>query len=246
MQDADGQQGVIADSHDDGWRRLRPRTLVDMVIEELIAGAARGLILPGDRIVESDMARRLGISRVPVREALRILESQGLVINEPYKGIRMTPVTPERIDQLIEVRVILETKAATRAIRFGRNGAAEQTLLARHIDELELMAARGDAYGFGMADTAFHRTLCQLGGNDVLSNLWEGLSRQMTIVFGLSTFGKPTAVVVDEHRVLLDVFRSGDIDAMGAALDEHINVQTHAVDFHAIVERRKADRDGRA
>ena len=56
-------------------------------------GRARAVLLPGDRIVEAELARKLGVSRVPVREALRLLESQGVVVNEPYKGIRLRPVT---------------------------------------------------------------------------------------------------------------------------------------------------------
>jgi DNA-binding GntR family transcriptional regulator len=226
----------------EGWRPLKPRTLVDMVIEALIAGVARGLILPGDRVVETDLAQRLGVSRVPVREALRILESQGLVINEPYKGIRLMPVSQKRIDDLIEARVALEVTAATRAIKEGRNGGGEMAILTRCIDELVLAGTRKDAYAFASADTGFHRALCRLGGNDVLCGLWEGLARQATIFFGLSTLIKPMAEIVEEHRVLMEVFRMGDVTAMAKALDEHIAEQTHRVDFERIVAERRAER----
>jgi DNA-binding GntR family transcriptional regulator len=227
-----------------GWLPLRPRTLVNMVIEALIAGAARGLILPGDRIVETDLARRLGVSRVPVREALRVLESQGLVANEPYKGIRLMPVTQKRIDDLIEARVALETTAALRAIREGRNGEQEIAVLTRCMEELELACARKDAYAFATADTAFHRALCRLSGNEVLCELWEALARQATIFFGLSTLIKPMPEIVEEHRVLTTVFRRGGEAAMAAAIEEHIDAQTHRVDFEEIVARRRAERDG--
>jgi DNA-binding GntR family transcriptional regulator len=226
---------------EEGWQPLRPRTLVDLAIEAIMAGAVRGLVLPGDRIVESDIAQRLGVSRVPVREALRILESQGIVINEPYKGIRLTPFTPERLDQVIETRVALEVSAASRAIRLGRNDETGIMALQRCINELELMQARGDAYGFASADTGFHRTLLGLSGNNVLCGLWEGLSRQLTIFFGLSTLGKPMSEIVNEHRTLITVFHSGDPAAMGQALGDHISVQTHAVDYAGIIARRRAE-----
>lgn len=226
-----------------GWRRLRPSTLVDQVIEEIIAAAARGVVLPGDRIVETEVAERLGISRVPVREALRLLESQGVVVSEPYKGIRLTPVTPERIDHLIEARIALETAAATRAVRDGRNGPAEAAILAGCIAELELMAARQDAYGLGNADTGFHRALLQIGGNGVVAELWETLSRQLTIIFGLSTLHKPMAAIVEEHRVLLRAFHVGDIPALAAEIEDHIRVQTRAVDFDTIIARRRRERE---
>src|SRR5687768_14889035 len=103
------------------WERLRRRTLVDQAADAIIAGATRGMILPGDRIVEAELARQLGISRVPVREALRLLESQGLATNEPYKGIRLTPVTADRFNQTLEVRAALETAAARQMLQLGRN-----------------------------------------------------------------------------------------------------------------------------
>lgn len=225
-----------------GWQPLRPRTLVDAVIDEIIAAAASGRILPGDRIVESDLAQGLGISRVPVREALRLLESQGLVINEPYKGIRLRTVTQERLDHLIEARVALETAAVTRAILAGRNGKSEVELLRHRVDELDLMRVRRDAYGFATADTAFHRTLCQFSGNEVVCELWEMLSRQFTIIFGLSTLGKAMVDIVDEHRTLIKVFASGNLSRIAKALEDHIDVQTHAVDFQGIIERHRAER----
>ncbi len=230
-------------SAEEGWQPIRPRTLVDMVIEALMSGAMRGLILPGDRIVESDVAQRLGVSRVPVREALRVLESQGIVINEPYKGIRLMPYSPERLDHLIEARVALETSAAGRAIRLGRNGEEGIAVLQRCIDEMELLQTRGDAYGFASADTGFHRALLGLSGNVVLCELWEGLSRQVTIFFGLSTLGKPMGDIVDEHRTLIAAFRAGDPAAMGQALDDHISAEAHAVDYGGIIEQRRAELD---
>jgi DNA-binding GntR family transcriptional regulator len=214
-----------------------------MVIDEVVAAAASSRILPGDRIVEAELAQGLGISRVPVREALRILESQGLVVNEPYKGIRLRTVTQERIDHLIEARVALETAAATRAIMAGRNGKHEVQLLHHHIGELELMGARGDAYGLANADTAFHRALCQFSRNEVICDLWEMLSRQLTIIVGLSTLGKNMADIVQEHRTLVRVFETGDLKAMTKALDDHINIQTHAVDFLGLIARRRAERE---
>jgi DNA-binding GntR family transcriptional regulator len=225
------------------WRRLRPRTLVDMVIEALVAGVARGLILPGDRVVETELAQRLGVSRVPVREALRILESQGLVVNEPYKGIRLIPVSRKRINDLIETRIALETTAATRAIREGRNGPREIAALSRCIQTLEEASARNDPYAFANADTEFHRVLCGFSGNEVLCNLWEGLARQATIFFGLSTLSKPMSEIIGEHHALLAAFGSGDITALQRELEEHIAAQTNKVDFEGIVAQRRASRD---
>ena len=221
--------------------KLQPRTLVHQVIDALVAGAAEGLILPGDRIIETELALQLGVSRVPVREALRVLESQGVVVNEPYKGIRLTPVTTERIDQLIEVRVALETTAASRCIRQGHNDAARMRLLSAIVDEMQAMAGRNDVFGFATADTSFHRAFCGFAGNSVLSDMWEMLARQMTIIFGLSALGKPMADIVQEHRVLIEVFRLGNMADMADAISDHIDVEIHKVDLENIIARRRSE-----
>jgi DNA-binding GntR family transcriptional regulator len=218
---------------------LKPQTLVDRVIEAVIASAARGAILPGDRIVESDVARGLGVSRVPVREALRLLESQGIVISEPYKGIRLRPVTNAWVHDLVDARAALETRAAHRAIDAGLNTGAAIAPMRMAVAEMEIMAARGDAYGIAATDTAFHRALCGLGGNSVILDLWEALARQVTIVFGLASLGKPMPEIVAEHRDLLAVFEAGDPGAVAAILDEHIRIMNHAVDYEAVVAARR-------
>jgi DNA-binding GntR family transcriptional regulator len=223
------------------FEKLQPRTLVHQVIDALVAGASQGLILPGDRIVEAEIAQQLGVSRVPVREALRVLESQGIVVNEPYKGIRLTPVSPERIDQLIEVRVALETTAAHAAIRRKLNGAEQLAVLQGHVQQMADTAARNDVYGFAIADADFHRALCNFSGNAVLADMWEMLARQMTIIFGLSTLGKPMAAIVEEHHTLIAVFRSGDEQEMARAIEDHIDVQIHQVDLENIIARRRAE-----
>ena len=221
--------------------KLQPRTLVHQVIDALVAGASEGLLLPGDRIVETELAAQLGVSRVPVREALRVLESQGIVVNEPYKGIRLTPVTPQRIDQLIEVRVALETTAALGAMRQGRNAAAQLAELERIVQEMETMAARNDVFGFATADTSFHRSFCGFAGNTVLSDMWEMLARQMTIIFGLSALGKPMTDIVDEHRTLIRVFASGNAADMALAISDHIDVEIHKVDLENIIAKRRSE-----
>jgi DNA-binding GntR family transcriptional regulator len=233
--------GPPADPAD--WRPLQPQTLVDMVIEQIISPAARGAVLPGDRIVEAEIARKLGVSRVPVREALRLLESQGIVLNEPYKGIRLRPVTNRRVEDLVEARTALEASAAHRAVAAGHNRSVWLDPMRAAVAEMDLMAARGDSYGLAAADTAFHRALCRLGGNSVVLDLWETLARQSTIIFGLATLGKPMPAIVDEHRDLIVVFEAGDDKAIAEALRQHITVMNLAVDYEAILARRLAERD---
>jgi DNA-binding GntR family transcriptional regulator len=220
----------------------RPQTMVDHAVGAIISGASRGVILPGDRIVEAELARALGMSRVPIREALRILESQGVVTSAPYKGIRLMEVSHVRLEQVLDVRTTLEVLAARRALEAGRNDRAGIAALRRARAELDLAARRGDAYPFALADAGFHRALCALGGNPVLSTLWESLARQVTIIGGLATLGKPMGEIVKEHDVLIKAFAAGDAEAMARELHEHIVVMAQELDFDTIVAERLRQR----
>lgn len=230
------------DPEEGEWAAARPRTLVDHAVDGILSAASRGLILPGDRLSEPDLATRLGMSRVPIREALRILESQGVVTSAPYKGIRLMEVSNARLEHLIDVRVTIESLACRRAIEAGHNGAPYATRLDEAIDELTLMAQRDDIYGFASADTAFHRLLCSFAGNPVLDTLWESIARQLTVLFGLSTMGKSTETIIEEHRRLAAVFVEGDIDRMLTELEEHIRVQALDVNYEEIIAARRASR----
>jgi len=225
------------------WRPLQPQTLVDLVIDAIVPAAAAGVILPGDRIVETDIAQKLGVSRVPVREALRLLESQGIVVNETYKGIRLRPISNQRVHDLVEARAALEQSAVIRAVAAGRNTGAHLDPMRAAVREMDLMAARGDAYGLALADMAFHRALCRLSGNSVTLDLWETLSRQVIIIFGLATLGKPMPAIVDEHHEMITALESGDLSVIVKTLGEHITVMNDAVDYETLVARRRAERD---
>lgn len=231
------------DASNRSWEQARPRTLVDHAVDAVLSAAARGLILPGDRIAEPDLVARLGMSRVPIREALRILESQGVVFSEPYKGIRLMEVSQQRLSQIIDVRIPLETLACQRAIENRRNGKEQIAQLQAAIGELEIMRDRQDIYGFASADTGFHRLLCSFAQNPVLSNLWESIARQLTVIFGLSTIGKPMDDIVEEHRVLTDVFASGDIEKMAQEIRQHVGIQALDVNYEEIIAQRRAARD---
>lgn len=232
------QAAVSAES----WQAVRPRTFVDHAVDAILSAASRGLILPGDRIAEPDLVAKLGMSRVPIREALRILESQGIVTSEPYKGIRLMEISHQRLEQIIDVRIPLETLACRRAIDAGRNGAEQLTQLYRGVAQMQTMMQNNDVYGFATADTDFHRTLCSFAHNPVLSNLWESIARQLTVIFGLSTMGKPMSDIIEEHQRLINVFAEGDIAQMTDEIENHIRIQALDVDYETLIMQRRQQR----
>jgi DNA-binding GntR family transcriptional regulator len=215
---------------------LAPRTLVDQVVEAIIQGAAEGHFLPGDRLVEAELARTLGVSRVPVREALRLLESQGIVVNIPYRGMRLMDVSAERIEKILRVRLVLEQLAVEEMLKRQAADPSVTAKLGVILVTMREAAARGDGYGVATADTAFHRELCRQSDNELLLLAWEPLARQLTIIFGLSTLQKHVSSIVDEHVELLAAIEAGDAARLTRLLEVHILDYTRALDYAGFVD----------
>jgi DNA-binding GntR family transcriptional regulator len=216
---------------------LAPRTLVEQVVEAIVKGAAEGVFLPGDRVVEAEIARRLKVSRVPVREALRLLESQGIVANIPYRGMRLMDVSPDRIEKMLEVRLALEQLAMRHVLARRSRDPGVTKPLAATVDAMREAAAQSDGYGVAKADTEFHRELCRLSGNDVLLRTWEPLARQATIIFGLSALQKHMDSIVQEHVALLAALEAGDQARLERLMEVHILEYGRALDHAAFVDR---------
>ncbi|MBD0271902.1 MAG: GntR family transcriptional regulator [Acetobacteraceae bacterium] len=217
---------------------MQPRTMVEQAAEAIVAAAARGAFLPGDRLVEAEIARDLGISRVPVREALRLLESQGIVNSTPYKGMRLMEVTNAGVAALMRVRLALETQAIGEAlaqpgglpVRFKRLGQAAE--------DYALAAQAGDPAAIVLADVAFHRELCRASGNAPLLALWQSLSRQLAVVWGLGRQGRDAAPAAREHAALVQALLANDRHGAADALSDHVNWH-QGFDFEAVLNERR-------
>ena len=172
---------------------VQPRTMVEQAAEAIVAAAARGLFLPGDRLVEAEIARDLGISRVPVREALRLLESQGIVVSTPYKGMRLMQVTNDGVAALMRVRLALESLAIREALR-APGGVGRFVPLAQAAVDYSKAVQHGDPAVIVLADKEFHAELCRASGNAPLLALWQSLARQLAGDLGPGAAGHPAAV----------------------------------------------------
>lgn len=217
-------------------RPLKTKTLVDQVIEAIVEATATGAFLPGDRIIEAEVARLFDVSRVPVREALRILESQGIVQNVRYRGMRLMDVSVDRLEKILKVRLSLEL-LAVEEIAAARDAnpdilAPLEDIMAR----FQVAADKGDTFRVARLDTEFHRQICLLSGNDVLLRMWEPLSHQLTIIFGLSTLQLGNHEIVQEHVELLDTMRNGSAEDVSRLLKIHILDYSKAIDYEKLVE----------
>lgn len=226
---------------------LEAKTLVDQVVDAIVEATARGVFLPGDRIVEAEVAAALNVSRIPVREALRLLESQAVVVSERYRGMRLMSVDIHGLEKILKVRLVLEQLAGAEAMERMASGAAEIAPLEEILDRMHAAAAANDSYSVATLDTDFHRCLCQLSGNDVLVRSWEPLSRQLTIIFGLATLRKTLKDIVAEHDDVVDALKAGDRAKYDRLMEIHILEYTRAVDYEDLVEQlRRIEANRRA
>lgn len=216
---------------------LSAKTLVDQVVDAIVEATAKGIFLPGDRIVEAEVARSLNVSRIPVREALRLLESQGVVVSERYRGMRLMSVNIDRLEKSLKVRLALEKLAGAEVIKRAKVDPTVLAPLEEVLAQMHAAADAGDSFLVASLDTRFHLCLCQLSENDILVRSWEPLSRQLTIIFGLSTLKKGVKSIVAEHDDVIDAIRQGDVDAFDKLMEVHILDYSRAVDYEKLVEQ---------
>jgi DNA-binding GntR family transcriptional regulator len=221
---------------------LKSITLVEQIVDSVVKAACDGRFRLGERVIEAEVARELGVSRVPVREALRLLESQGIVVNSPHRGMRLMTVDAKDLRQILIVRSSLERLAAPAAAAALRGDKRARQNLSARLTVMAQAARRGDSFELAQADTAFHRTMCGLAENDVLLQLWETLARRLTIIFGITTRNMDLRHVHRTHVVLVQTLVKGDPGEIDRSLDAHIMEAADFADLSA-VSATAPDRD---
>jgi DNA-binding GntR family transcriptional regulator len=201
----------------------RAPSLAERGAEAIVAGIASGALLPGQRLVESELARTLQMSRVPLREALKILETQGIVESTPHRGAFIPALDDQRIDKVCEARVALERIAIVDAVRNYRQSPNQLSKLDRIIAAMERAADQLAWMEVSEADLSFHREICRTSGNAIVLTLWESLARHVLIIFGHEIRDEKEAKIMGpHHRRLRDLLAMGDSKTLLGEIEEHI------------------------
>jgi DNA-binding GntR family transcriptional regulator len=191
------------------------RPLRDKVVDELRRRIIDGVYEPGDRLTEERLADDFGVSRNPVREAIRVLEAEGFLHAQPRRGAVVASLSVRDVEDLFDVRLSLETLAATLAAeRAGAGGAALERLLAR----AKITRRTAD---LAALNTRFHSEICQLAGNALLTGLMESLHGRLQWVYRQSVETR-AADSWAEHRELAEAILAGDAEAAGRAARTHV------------------------
>jgi len=186
----------------------------DLLLERVLAGEYP----PGARLVETRIARELGISQAPLREALRDLEQLGLVDHEPFRGCSVRAPSIQDLLEAYPVRAALEALAA----RLAAPAIDDVRLdaLAARIDAMRAAAARGDLRAESAADAGFHAEIVAAAGNPVLARQWELLQPHARTFISMAL--PDAGPVAERHVPILAALRAHDADRAATAMHDHL------------------------
>lgn len=158
---------------------------------------------PGQKITEPELAEKLGISRTPIREAFRQLESEGFLTVMPRKGAVVSTATQKEIEDFYELKSLLEGYASRVASR--KITEKDVDRLKRINDQLEILARKGDVEAFFRKNNEFHNAFIGLCGNEKLLDFWNSLIQRF-VRFRLQALSVPGRLMnsVDQHRKIIE------------------------------------------
>lgn len=187
-----------------------PQLLSERVYDVVRSWISSGELPSGTRVVESEIARVLGTSQTPAREAIRRLAQEGLVTHRPRLGNFVTEISQVEAREAREVRVLIESAAARRAT--GRLTSAEVARLRSHVGRMGDAARGRDIAAFREADLRFHREVCSLSGNSVLLRVWGSLEPVLwnLQVVSSAMYAGDWVAMAEKHTDLIDALLGGD------------------------------------
>jgi DNA-binding GntR family transcriptional regulator len=185
------------------------QTLREQIVSTLRESIIRGDLSPGQKITEPELAEKLGISRTPIREAFRQLESEGFLTVMPRRGAVVSSATRKEIEDFYELKSLLEGYASRIAAR--KISEKDIARLNRINDQLEALAQKGDVEAFFKKNNEFHNAFISLCGNEKLLDIWSNLVRRF-VKFRIQALSVPGRLMdsVDQHRNIIDALSKKD------------------------------------
>ena len=198
-------------------RSVLAERVKDRLLQDILAGRYR----PHSRIVETRVARELGTSQAPVREALRGLEALGVVEILPFRGARVRRPTAHELLEAYAVRAELEALGARLGVP--RMTVADLAELEALHDAMQEAAASGDRHEVAVADAAFHGCLVRLAGNVTLERVWRSLEPFSRTYITLVAPGADARWTADLQRPIVTSLRARDPEGVIEALRRHFD-----------------------
>ncbi|MCC5882810.1 MAG: GntR family transcriptional regulator [Halomonas sp.] len=207
---------------------IQQRNLVEQVADFLTQAIISQRYTPGERLSEVQLARDLGVSRAPVREAARLLESRGLLVSQPRRGFFVRALDAGELNDIFDLRLCLERHALTRLV--ANYDAQKEEALRRQVELMCEVALQESDSRKIEEDLVFHRMVITFSGNRRLLKAFDDITHELRLCIALigKTHADPDSISTS-HWALLDALASGDPDRCREAIDYHIGVARHYV-----------------
>ena len=217
--------------HMDAYLPLR-----DVVFNTLREAILKGELKPGERLMELQLAAKLGVSRTPIREAIRMLEQEGLAVTIPRKGAEVAKMTEKDMEDVLQVREALDMLAASIACEL----ITEEALLelVQAMKDFEKSIETKEVKKIAEMDERFHDIIYQATGNPKLVNILNNLREQMyryRVEYLKDESHYP--LLLEEHREIVDAFGKKDKEKVSACMSKH--VENQAVAVKAIIQKQE-------
>ncbi len=201
--------------------RIAPTALYQEVAERLRQRIFAHELTPGDWIDEQKLAEQYGISRTPLREALKVLASEGLVDLKPRRGCYVTEISRQDLDDIFPLMAMLEGRCAADAVKRAKSADVKQ--LAEMHERLEAASREGRIDAFFEANQEFHKRIQELANNRWLLSVIQDLRKVLKLsrLHSLSLEGR-LQQSLEEHRAIMAAIKTGDAAKSEKLMYEHI------------------------
>ncbi|WP_164667905.1 GntR family transcriptional regulator [Virgibacillus doumboii] len=216
---------------DDNYILQKP--LSELIADELKRKIWNEDIKFGERLLETDLAESFDVSRSTIREAFKILEVEELVISKARKGTYVTDFTDQDLDEIIELRSLIESQAFTQAIKHLEKEHFDH--LRKIMEQMKVIADEKDWNGLFDLDMKFHSFVVGLCGNSRIIKIYDSLQVQIrTFLMHLDRYYSSYQAFYDEHKELLKALESKDEHKVNEGVKDHIAyVEANLLGQHA-------------
>lgn len=200
---------------------IKRPSLHEELVERLRNLVVEDILKPGEKVPEKDLCDSFGVSRTPLREALKVLASEGLVVLQANRGARVAEVTREEIENTFPVISVLEQLAGELACR-NLDAAGLAHLEDRHAAMVAAFKA-GDRAGYFQANQDIHNALILLAGNPTLESHHRTLATRVRRArFMVNLSDERWAQAIDEHEEMMIMLRNRDAEGLGRLMKQHM------------------------
>jgi phosphonate utilization transcriptional regulator len=200
---------------------LQSSSLTSVVQQEIERAILAGEYEPGSKLIEATLAERMGVSRGPVREAFRMLEEAGLLRNEKNRGVFVRSIPIEEALEIYDLRAAMDQMVGRLLAQ--KITPAQLKEIRELVDQMEKAVKADDARNYHLLNLRFHDRLVEMAGNSKLTAIYRKLIKELSLFRRINLAeGTQLPVSASEHRHIVKAIASGDPEAAGKALFDHV------------------------